>query len=351
MVEGYRWEMRQPDQPLVKVSVPDFVPDDGEVVVEVAACGMCHTDLGFLHDGVQTRHPLPLALGHEISGRVVATASDTSEWNERRVIVPAVMPCGDCLDCREGRGPICTAQRMPGNDIHGGFASHVVVPAKGLCSVPADCDDAALRHYSVIADAISTPYQAVHRSALGEGEVAVVVGLGGVGGFCAQIAKARGATVIGIEVDDARLERMRNFGVDFGIDPASTDPRTLKKQVRGFAKERGLPANRWKIFECSGSSAGQTTAFSLLNHGAWLSIVGFTREPVTVRLSNLMAFDARCEGNWGCLPEYYPAVLDLVRQGHVEIEPFVQEFPMNEVNEVLAAARSHSLDRRPVLVP
>ncbi len=154
-----------------------------------------------------------------------------------------------------------------------------------------------------------------------------------------------------IDVDAAKLERMQEYGVDLAINPAEIDGRALKQQVRSFGKEHGLPRTRWRIFECSGSTAGQTTAFSLLNHGAYLAVVGFTREPVNVRISNLMALDAKCEGNWGCLPEYYPAVLELVRDGSVKIEPFVREFAMDEVNEVLAAARSHSLDRRPVLVP
>ncbi|MAG58168.1 MAG: 6-hydroxycyclohex-1-ene-1-carbonyl-CoA dehydrogenase [Planctomycetes bacterium] len=351
MVQGYRWEMREPEQPLERVEVPTFEPGTGEVVVEVAACGLCHTDIGFLYDGVRPRHELPLTLGHEVSGRVVATAADTSTWNDALVVVPAVMPCGHCTACETGRGSICPHQRMPGNDIHGGFASHLIVPADGLCPVDGPCDESELRQLSVIADAISTPYQAVRRSDLQPGQVAVVVGLGGVGGFCAQIAKAQGAVVFGIEVDADRLARMTEFGVDLAVDPSAMTPRDLKKTVRAFAKERGLPQTCWRIFECSGTTAGQATAFSLLNHGAWLSIVGFTRDPVSVRLSNLMAFDATCEGNWGCLPELYPPVLKLVRDGSVKIGPFIQEFPMSEVNEVLAAARSHSLDRRPVLVP
>ena len=87
-----RWEMRSGDEPLAETEASLDGPGDGQVLVEVAGCGVCHTDLGFYYDGVRTRHPLPLALGHEISGRVVATGPGTESWQDRAVIIPAVMP-------------------------------------------------------------------------------------------------------------------------------------------------------------------------------------------------------------------------------------------------------------------
>ena len=110
-------------------------PGPGEVVVAIAGCGVCHTDLGYFYDGVRTNHPLPLALGHEISGRVVAAGAGAERWIGKAVIVPAVLPCGECDLCRRGLGTICRTQKMPGNDIQGGFATHIVVPGRGLCEV------------------------------------------------------------------------------------------------------------------------------------------------------------------------------------------------------------------------
>ena len=142
----------------------------GDVIVEVAGCGVCHTDLGFYYDGVPTRHAFPLTLGHEISGRVVAAGTGAEEWIGREVVVPAVIPCGRCDACRAGRGQICPAQVFPGNDVHGGFGSHVRVPAHGLCRVPDLSNPEAnprgldLTALSVIADAVSTPYQAIVRA-------------------------------------------------------------------------------------------------------------------------------------------------------------------------------------------
>jgi len=133
-IAARRWLMTAVGAPL---SVADFdaAPGPGEVAVAVAGCGVCHTDLGYYYDGVRTNHPLPLALGHEISGRVVAAGAGAESWLGRSVIVPAVLPCGECDLCQRGLAPICRAQKMPGNDIHGGFATHIVVPARGLCPV------------------------------------------------------------------------------------------------------------------------------------------------------------------------------------------------------------------------
>ncbi len=264
------WAFAAPKEPLVTM-LREESPAAGEVLVEVAGCGVCHTDLGFYYDGVPTKHPLPLTLGHEISGVVVAAGAGAESWIGRQVVVPAVIPCGTCRACREGRGSICPKQIFPGNDVHGGFASHVRVPAHGLCPVP-DLQDARrnplridLASLSVVADAVSTPYQAIERSGLKKGDVAVFVGAGGVGGFGVQIAAARGAHVVAIDVDEAKLAQMRGHGANIGL--LAGDPRELKKMIVAFAKERDVPTWRTFVFETSGTKAGQETAFALLGHG------------------------------------------------------------------------------------
>ena len=346
------WEMTGVGEPLRETTREVGTLAAGRVLVQVAGCGVCHTDLGFLHDGVPTRHPLPLILGHEISGTVVDAAEDVRAWVGRHVIVPAVMPCGTCAVCVRGKGGICPKQVFPGNDLDGGFATHVVVPANGLCPVPSSNGaPAVLPDLSVVADAITTPYQAIVRSGLQAGDVAVFVGIGGVGGFGVQIAHAMGAHVVAIDVDRPRLDRIADFGATLTVDSSDLDVRGVKKTVKGWAKENGLARTEWKIFETSGTPAGQEVAFGLLNHGAYLSIVGFTPKSVTVRLSNLMAFDAVAEGNWGCLPEHYPGALKLVLDGDVRLGPFVERRPLSSVNETLDQIHGHHVRERVVLVP
>lgn len=350
------WVFQAPGEDMV-AQEREATPGQGEVLVQVAGCGVCHTDLGFFYEGVPTRHPLPLTLGHEVSGVVVACGDGAGSWMGKEVVVPAVIPCGECPACRAGRGSICPNQIFPGNDVHGGFASHLVVPANGLCPVP-DLGDPqinpgslALHELSVIADAVSTPYQAIHRSSLCEGDLATFVGIGGVGGFGVQIAKALGAHVVAIDVDGEKLARFSEFGADLTLNSGEMDFRDLKKAYRTFGKEREVPTWRRFIFETSGHPAGQATAFGLLEHGSYLSVVGYTPKKVELRLSNLMALDARAEGNWGCLPELYPSVLDLVLRRKIQLQPFIETRPLDKINETFEAVRDHAVDRRVVLVP
>jgi len=353
-IDAHRWLMTAPGAPLERQSF-DAEPGAGEVVVAVAGCGVCHTDLGYFYDGVRTNHPLPLALGHEISGHVVTAGEGASGWIGRAVIVPAVLPCGECDLCRRGLATICRAQKMPGNDIQGGFGSHIVVPARGLCPVDEARLAAAgltLPQVSIVADALTTPYQAVRRAGVAPGDVAVVVGVGGVGGYCVQVARAFGAEVVAIDVDERKLAAIvADGGAALSLDARAHDAKALKRRIADFAKQRGLRGTEWKIFECSGSAAGQTTAFNLLVHGATLSVVGFTMDRVEVRLSNLMAFDARALGNWGCPPEFYPAALDLVLDGKVRLAPFVETHPLAEINAVFHAVHQREITRRAVMVP
>ena len=349
---AYGFQLQASRALLERCELPTFDPRPDEVVVEVAGCGVCHTDVGFAFDGVPTRHPLPLILGHEISGRVVAAGEDAADWLGCAVIVPAVIPCGNCPACRAGRSTICRQQFMPGNDGNGGFATHVLVPSRGLCLVhPSLPAGLSLEMLSVVADAVTTPYEAIRRSGVGPEDVAVVIGAGGVGGFGVQIASALGAAVVAIDVDPSRLELASQHGAKLVLDASSTDLKGLKSAIRSFSKDSARQGLGLKLFEMSGTPAGQSTAFGLLDHGAYLAVVGFTPRPIELRLSNLMAFDATARGNWGCPPDQYPAALKLVLEGKVALAPFIENHPLEEAPQVLEAVAKHALRRRAILQP
>jgi 6-hydroxycyclohex-1-ene-1-carbonyl-CoA dehydrogenase len=340
--------LEKPKQPLARRQLELPEPGPAEVVIEVEACGLCHTDLAFADGSVAPRHPLPLVLGHEIVGTIRGGGDAFRDRVGQRVLVPAVLPCGECDFCWAGRGNACPAQKMPGNDVHGGFATALVVPGAPLVALDDLPPGFAFDSLSVVADAVSTAFQAVHRSGLGEGDVAFVIGAGGVGGFTAQIARALGARVVACDVDTARAE---SLGADLAVNVRDRDPRDLKKQVHGAAREWGVPSFGWRIFECSGTPRGQELAYALLAPAATLGFVGYTREPVSVRLSNLMAFDASVFGSWGCPPAAYRDVLALIFAGKVAIEPFIERGPMSRLNEFLEALAQHRLPKRMVLDP
>src|ERR1039458_1071552 len=96
----YKWQMTELDKEFTLVEQPVPVLNYGEALVKIAGCGVCHTDISFWHYGVQTKHALPLTLGHEISGTVVG---GDAKWLNKTVIIPAVLPCGECELCKKGR--------------------------------------------------------------------------------------------------------------------------------------------------------------------------------------------------------------------------------------------------------
>ena len=345
----HQWRMLATDQPFERHEQALPTPGPGEVLVRVAGCGVCHTDLSFWHYGVKTKKELPLTLGHEISGTVVQGPAALLGKN---VIVPAVLPCGECDLCKNGRSNICRKQLMPGNDFHGGFASHIIVPHRYLCPVP----DSVLKNHrleelSVIADAISTPYQVLKKSELGPGDLAIVIGVGGVGIYGALIARIMGAKVIALDISDEKLASAKAHGVEATLNTKGMDLKSVKDGVKALAQEIGAPKLGWKIFEISGTKAGQELAFNLITFTSTLSIVGFTMDKVELRLSNLMAFDAKLIGTWGCRAELYPEVLELIASGKLRISDFVQTFPLERINEVFQETLQHKYTKRSVLVP
>ncbi len=334
---------------LTEIPVPQLEPT--EVLVEIAGCGVCHTDLGYFYEGVPTVTKPPLTLGHEISGVVVAGDSD---FIGKKVIVPAVMPCRNCPICAAGRGNRCLSQRMPGNSLgtYGGFSSHIPVPSADLCVVE-DCRDFQLSELAVIADAVTTPYQACVRAGLKHEDNVVVVGTGGVGSYVVQMAKAFAAkTVIGIDIVPEKLERALQNGADFVINSKGKDAKAVRNEFREICQVNNLPSKYgWTIFEVTGVASGQEIALNLLSFIGKLIIIGFGTQKNEYSISRLMAFDAEIRGTWGCLPEYYAKVLELVLDKTVKIRPFTETRSMSKIKEVFEEAHAGRLMKRVVLTP
>jgi 6-hydroxycyclohex-1-ene-1-carbonyl-CoA dehydrogenase len=178
-----------------------------------------------------------------------------------------------------------------------------------------------------------------------------VVGAGGVGTYAVQIAAASGATVVAVDIDDDRLSLLRGHGAAATVDARDLAARDVRDLVREHAKALGMPRTGWKIFECSGTAPGQETAYGMLGPAATLAVVGFTMDKVTIRLSNLMAFDATAFGSWGCPPQRYPEAIELVTSGKVDLLPFTRKVPMADIQEVLEEAHGRSDPRRTILIP
>jgi 6-hydroxycyclohex-1-ene-1-carbonyl-CoA dehydrogenase len=340
---------------LQKTEIPVPELGAGEVLVEIAGCGVCHTDMSYFYDGVPTVTKPPLTLGHEISGTVVASGPGAESWIGKKVIVPAVMPCNTCGICDEGRNNRCLAQKMPGNSlgIYGGFSSHIPVPAQDLCVIE-DLQGRPLSNYAVIADAATTPYQAAIRAELKEGDPVLITGItGGVGVYMAQVAKAFGAKpIVGMARNEEKLKRALTMGADYVINTKDKDFKAIQEEFRAIAKQAGVKHNvGWKIFECTGVGAAQDIALGLLGFIGKLVVVGFGMQKNSYSMSRLMAFDADIIGSWGCLPCYYPKVLEMVQSGKIDIDPLLETRPMSQIQQAFKEAHSGGLTKRIVLTP
>lgn len=345
------WQMSEPGK-LVRTQIPTPDLTSGEALVEIRGCGVCHTDLSYFYMGVPTIQKPPLSLGHEIVGVVVA---GDPQLLGKEVIVPAVLPCNNCDICQSGRGNRCLKQQMPGNSmgIYGGFSSHIPVPAKDLCVVH-ERKGVPLEHLAVVADAVTTPYQAAKRANIKAGDRVIVIGAaGGVGGFMTQIAKGMGAkAVIGVDINEEKLEFMKGYGADFTINPRGKSAKEVKDLFKTYCKEHGLPSNYgWKIFEVTGTKPGQELALSLLSFVGMLVVVGYGTDETSYMLSKLMAYDAELIGTWGCPPAAYPHVLEMCVSGTIALAPFVETRPMSQIAQVFEDAHHGRITKRVVLTP
>ncbi len=321
-----------PKRPLEIAEVADPRPARGEVLVRVAGCGLCHTDLHYIDHGVKTFKPPPLILGHEAAGVVAELGPGvTGRAVGDRVLIPSVLGCGQCDYCRQGRENLCSQMVMLGNNIDGGYAELVVVPAKDLLLVP---EELPLERACVIADALSTPFHAVRRRAkVRLGESVVVVGCGGVGLNVVQCAAAAGGRVIALDLNDARLDLAKRLGASAVINTTGMD--RVDKKIRELTDGGADVA-----IEAIGKPATIELAFGLLRRGGRLCVIGYSHEPVSLSAARLMYYELEIVGSLGCGAGEYREILNLVAAGTLQLEPIVSgTIPLADINEGLDRLR------------
>ena len=320
------------NEPLRIEEVPTPVPQADEVLIRVAGCGVCHTDLHYIDHGTPTFKKPPMILGHEIAGVIASVGERVTALAERdRVLLPAVLSCGHCSWCRTGRENICENGIMLGNHINGGYAEYVAVPAKDVFKLPADVP---LVEGSVIADAITTPFHAVvRRGKVTAGDWVVVFGCGGVGLSLVQIAAAAGARVIAVDVRDTKLELARRFGASATLN-ATGQPK-LDKDIRKISGG-GVDV----AFEAVGKATAQETALNCLRAGGRLVLVGYSPDTMSLNAGRVMFRELEVIGSLGCRPVDYPRAIELVRQGKIKLTEMVtHRFPLERIAEALDTLR------------
>ena len=209
-------------KPLTWEDVPEPKPGPHEALVEARANGLCGTDLKIV-DGLVHSAKLPLLLGHESAGVVREVGSEVESVRPGdRVVMVCKQTCGRCRMCRTGHEEMCL--HSPGRlgfELDGGFGRLVAVPERNLVKVG---PDVSLEAASLIGGTLASPLHAIRMARVELGETAVVFGVGGLGLHALQILRYLGASVIGVDVKEEKLEKARELGAVETINAADTDP-------------------------------------------------------------------------------------------------------------------------------
>jgi succinate semialdehyde reductase (NADPH) len=341
--------VRERSGPFLVEELRDPVPGRGEILVRVAACGVCHTDL-HIHDG-SVPFPLPCVLGHEISGTVVALGDDVERHAVGdRVVGAFIRPCGACAMCRAGRSELCEPffahNRLNGTLYDGrtrlfdregaaiamysmgGLAELAVMPQLGAARLP---DGLALTDAAILGCALLTAYGATrHVADLQPGESVVVLGAGGVGLGLVQLARALGVEEIAVvDVATDKLDAAAGLGARHVVDARDGD---VVAQVR----ER-LGGGADAVFEAVGHPQTFRQATEMAADGGRCVMVGIAPVGVTaeVEITRLVRRKLRILGSFGGRPPGdLQALMALVEQDRLSLHRAIgRRFSLDEADE------------------
>lgn len=319
---------RSPSGPEV-VTVQDVAtptPGPGQVLIDVATCGLCASDLHVVQGITPTSH-LPMVLGHEVAGTIAGLGSGVDGWAVGdRVLVLAMATCGRCGWCVGGQENRCASAEVLSVTVDGGMAEAIVVGAAQLVGLP---DEVAFAHASILADAVATPWHAIRRSGLVAGQVAVVVGLGGLGQHAVLLARMLGARVVGVDTDPVARDRALARGASDVVDPADPDLLGRLRVLTDGGADVAL--------EFVGRQATAKLAVACLRPGGRATLVGISRDRLTgPPLGLFVAEEREVVGAFGQTRAEVEELLDLVAGGRLDLTASVShELPLAELPEAL----------------
>ncbi len=262
-------------------------PGAGQLLVSVARCGICGTDVAEYLTGPhlipRAPHPasgrsVPLTIGHEFTGRVVAVGPGVEGFAPGdRVASSAVVPCGKCRFCRRGQTNLCEGYHALGLQADGGLAELVLVP-QGSCALIGDgCTDDNAALTQPLAVAMHAFHQTPHRS----GEPMLLLGAGGIGSLYLAVAKSRGQTVYVADPDPVALGRAEALGADGVAD-------LRNEELAGALRRLTGEPSAATVVECSGREDALKAAVPLVERGGTLMLVGLQTRPATLDLHRLV---------------------------------------------------------------
>ncbi|HEX4265257.1 MAG TPA: galactitol-1-phosphate 5-dehydrogenase [Verrucomicrobiae bacterium] len=299
--------------------VPKLQPD--EVLVRVRACGICGSDVHGM-DGSSGRRIPPIVMGHEAAGVIAATGGLVTGWKKGdRVTFDSTVSCGECWYCRRGEINLCENRRVLGVSCgeyrrHGAFAEYVAVPQLILYRLP---DNLSFEQAAMV-EAVSVAVHAVERTPLSLNAAVAVVGTGMIGLLIVQVLRARGCgQIIAIDLDEGKLKLAQQFGATHILPAAETD---LQGKIRLLTSGRGVDA----AFEVVGLPATVKTAVESVRKGGSITLVGNLKPQVDLPLQAVVTRELTLIGTCASAGEY-PACLDLIASGKVNVTDFISATP------------------------
>ncbi|HEX9765826.1 MAG TPA: zinc-binding dehydrogenase [Nitriliruptorales bacterium] len=303
---------RHGDEPaIVQVDeVPVPVPGPHEVLVRIAACGICASDLHVVQGTTPHGAELPQILGHEPAGVVASVGREVGDWMPGdRVAMLMGRPCRDCDYCRAGRHNLCRDLEVPGIDGHGAQAEYALADAASVIPVPGSVP---FEQAAILTDAVATPYHALKRGGVGEGVTVAVLGLGGLGMHAVQLAKLAGAWVVGVDIDEVNLQRALDWGADEVVDATDGKPAKRVRELTGGGVDSS--------YEFVGANATVDQAVKALKPGGRACIVGLTPQPMHLLPEALfVAQELELVGSFGSTPQDLNELMDLLEVGRLDL--------------------------------
>ena len=312
------------DMRIERQAVP--APVGREVLLRVAACGICATDLHLLDGSIPLYRP-PRILGHELAGTVVATGPDVRTLAVgARVAIDPNIPCGACFFCREAQPYMCPNR----TSAIGGFAEYHLVPEETAYPLP----EGVPVEYGALAEPLSCCVHAFELASPGPGATITIVGAGTIGLLLTQLARRSGATLVAVsEPDPERRALAERLGATLTIDPLAEDPRDrLLRATAGIGVDYA--------FEAVGSARTATTAISMPRRGGTVVLVGVAPgdAEITLRPYDLFERELTIRASFIRAYEFRRAVELLAV---LDVEPMLgHRFPLPEIHAAFENAAS-----------
>lgn len=288
-----------------------------EVLVRVAACGICGSDVHG-YDGSSGRRIPPLVMGHEAAGTVVETGAEVNGYKAGdRVTFDSTVYCGNCEFCRRGEPNLCDNRQVIGVSCgdyrrHGAFAEYVVVPARILYHLP---DHFAFSEAAML-EAVSVALHAIGVSEVRPGNSALVIGAGMIGLLTLQGARAAGCGRVFIaDVDATRLELAKHLGADETLHCSGEE---LVAEVKKLTGGQGVDIS----YEAVGRNETVTAAIDATCKGGTVTLIGNIKPEVTLPLQKVVSRQIRLQGSCASAGEY-PEAIEMIADGRIKVKPLI----------------------------